>query len=1032
MDNARVAALQESLEVLDAEHTLKNAKSVIRNVIALLVPDWDAASDSAFKFFSDSDGKLKANSSWFFSDPVVTDRLATYKLELPADSQLDAKVYGLRKLSKSTVSWVVGLTPNFEDEPFNSKFNVGIDFVVPESLDRVVVAISKNYVVRTLELRGVLTPTFLEIINSWSAITDLSRKEEFHNVLWNSLDLQPINKRFYEGISHRFSTLRQHLELEEIFDSLHAAQFANRLIGRIIFTWFIDKKGLINRELEYFDSEKFLDDNEYYRSKLEPLFFEVLNTAMEDRVFQDTLTPYLNGGLFEPKEGDLYGQPKLRFPKNYFDDFYSFLRSYNFTTDESTSEYQQVAIDPEMLGRIFENLLAEVNEETGEQARKAKGAFYTPRLVVDFMCKESLKGYLKSCIEQDDYLERRLYQLIDATDREFQDQDHNWRRDLKPYKEKLITALDELRVLDPACGSGAFPIGMMQLLVKVYGRLEARFDQHKAKLSIIEKNLFGVDIEPMAVEISRLRAWLALVVDEESNVKSVKPLPNLDFKFVCANSLLFLDESTQASLFEDHELDNKLQEIREQYFSTQSPKKKRKLKEKYSGLVDVEVSLFGETKRTSQLKSFRPFEADSVATFFDANQMFGVGDFHIVIGNPPYVNVEKIDKTIKAEISKYKTAFQKYDLYVLFYERSMGLLAENGVISFITSNKFLSQGYGKVLREELLKFRIQTLVNFEIDIFDSATVRTCILVAQKSAPTQVPIKILDIRSKDDARDFANQKFDHIHQEVFRGLEDCNFRISLDDKKVDLLGRISQETKKLEDYCSVNYGLRPSGKTDSTKKSALLSDTQVPGFRSYFEGKNMGYWNVSKTQFLKYEPEKMYNPMFPELFSNPKLVGLRTLSEIGKLRFIFDDAGHLCNDSVVVLTLWHLLEGVHNPTVQRSISDQRVANSKTLTYEALQGILNSNVVRFFVQELLYDGTHFYPNHMKSLPIPTMDKDLLVDIGELVYEARRLEKEKATHLLGETVQKLDMLAAQAYGLTESDLEYIYSCLPRRVGN
>jgi type I restriction-modification system DNA methylase subunit len=1015
------------LDALERGKTLRNSQQVVLDVIKLLVPSLEGSIDSTFKFFSDSDGKLRANSSWFFSDAVVTDRLATYKLDLPAELNIDAKMYGVRKANKSTISWVVGLTPNFEDEPFNSKFNVGIDFVIPDSFDRVIVAISKNYVVRTLELRGKLTATFLEILTSWCNVNDLSRKDEFHAILWNSLDLHPINKRFYEGISQRFVGLRQHLQDEKIFDPHHAAQFANRLIGRVIFTWFIDKKGLVNREMEYLDSNKFLDDTEYYRSKLEPLFFEVLNTAIEDRSFQDGVTPYLNGGLFEPKSGDLYRQGKLHFPKNYFDDLFAFLQSYNFTTDESTSEFQQVAIDPEMLGRIFENLLAEINEETGQQARKAKGAFYTPRLVVDFMCKEALKGYLRSRIEEDDHLDRRLYQLIDATEREFQDQDHNWRRDLKPYKEKLIASLDDLRILDPACGSGAFPIGMMQLLVKVFSRLDARFDQHKAKLSIIEKNIFGVDIEPMAVEISRLRAWLALVVDVDSSPNSIRPLPNLEFKFVCANSLLYLDDNTQVSLFEDHDLDLKLQEIREAYFSTQSATRKSKLKEKYSGLVDMELSLFGETKRTSQLKSFRPFEADAVASFFDANQMFGVDDFHIVIGNPPYVNVEKIDKSIKAEISKFKMAFQKYDLYVLFYERSIGLLAKDGVISFITSNKFLSQGYGKVLREELLKMTLQTLVNFEIDIFDSATVRTCIVVAQKTRPTQRPIKIIDIRSREKALDFANQKFDYIHQEVFTKLEDKNFRISLNDKKIELLEKISKDTRRLEEHCSLNYGLRPSGKDEPIKRGELLSEKELPGYKPYFEGKNMGFWNVFRIQYLKYEPHKMYNPMFPELFSNPKLVGLVTLSEIGKLRFVFDEAGLICNHSVVVLTLWHLLEGVENSTVQKAISEERISTSKSVSYPMLQGLLNSNIIRFFVQELMYDGTHFYPNHMKALPVPAIDQALRQEIEALVIEARALEMDENKKLLKETEHKLDALAARAYGLSDSDLEYIYSCFP-----
>jgi methylase of polypeptide subunit release factors len=283
----------------------------------------------------------------------------------------------------------------------------------------------------------------------------------------------------------------------------------------------------------------------------------------------------------------------------------------------------------------------------------------------------------------------------------------------------MIKALDELRVLDPACGSGAFPIGMMQLLVKVYGRLEARFDSHKAKLGIIERNLFGVDIEPMAVEISRLRAWLALIVDADSSATNVRPLPNLDFKFVCANTLLHLEGKGQLTFFEDHDLDSKLQDIREQYFSTQSGIKKAKLKSSYLELSAEELTQFGESKRTKQIKSFKPFEADTSAEFFDAEQMFGVSDFQVIIGNPPYVNIEKVNPAIKAIIGKYKTAFQKYDLYVLFYERALELLSPGGVLSYITSNKFLSQPYGELLREELLKYKIVNLINFNLDIFES-------------------------------------------------------------------------------------------------------------------------------------------------------------------------------------------------------------------------------------------------------------------------------------------------------------------------
>jgi type I restriction-modification system DNA methylase subunit len=730
MSNPTLQDLQDRLNILEREKSLEAAKKAIQGVVGLIFPDAD---DSEFRLFRDSDGKLTAKAGWFYFDDQIVDRRATYTLGLPEEANLDVKVFGISTPNSKTISWAVGLTPNYEDEPFNGRFNVGIDFVIPESKDRLIIALSKNYVIRTIELKGTLTPTFLEILSGWNSVRDTGNKEEFHEVLWNSLDLQPINKKFYEGISQRFINLRQHIEQIGVFDNQHAAQFSNRLIGRVIFSWFLDKKELLDGSVDYFDSESFENATNYYRSKLEPLFFEVLNTPVEDRVVFDLATPYLNGGLFEPKPEDHYKDDDLTFPANYFDELFDFMRGYNFTTDESTSDFQQVAIDPEMLGRIFENLLAEVSEDTGEQARKAKGAFYTPRDIVDFMCKESLKAYLRSRINKDENLERRLMQLIDATEREFHDQAQNWRRDLKPYKEEILVALDELRVIDPACGSGAFPIGMMQLLVKVHERLDASFNHHKGKLSIIEKNIYGVDIEPMAVEISRLRAWLAIVVDEEMTSKNIKPLPNLDFKFLAANSLIPLEQLTQPSFFEDNELDSKLQQIRDAYFGTGSLKQKAKLKEKYLSFVNEEISIFGQSRRTAQLKTFRPFESDSVAEFFDPEQMFGFSTFDIVIGNPPYVRQEKI---------KYKDLLRGYsiftstsDLYTYFYELALKTLKPSGVLSYITSSKFGRALYGEKLRGMLSsETTLDRVVDFGTTHVFAAITNTWVVQCRKDSP----------------------------------------------------------------------------------------------------------------------------------------------------------------------------------------------------------------------------------------------------------------------------------------------------------
>lgn len=1024
MLDPKLDLVQKRLHDLEEKRDMETAKSVILAVVGILLPETEGLK---FRLFRDGDGKLTANASWFFLDDEFADRRATYVLDLPDETNLDVKVYGVSKPSMQTISWVVGLTPNFEDEPFNSVFNVGIDFVIPAAKDRIILALSKNHVIRTIELKGHLTATFLEILANWTEIKDTSRKAELHDMLWNSLDLHPINRRFYEGISQRFINLRQHLENSNVLDSHHAAQFANRLIGRVIFTWFLDKKQLLNEGSRYFESSDFANDTDYYKQRLEPLFFEVLNVPVPDRTSDDLSTPYLNGGLFEAKQGDLNKSETLNFPQGYFDDFLGFLRGYNFTTDESTSEFQQVAIDPEMLGRIFENLLAEVNEETGEQARKAKGAFYTPRQVVDFMCKEALRGYIKTRIPQDDQLDRRLYQLIDAPEREFQDQDHNWRRDLKPYKEQLVSILDGLRIIDPACGSGAFPIGMLQLLVKVYSRLEARFDAHRTKLSIIEKNLYGVDIEPMAVEISRLRAWLALVVDETSSVGTVKPLPNLDFKFVCANSLLYLDNSSQIALFEDHELDVKLQEIREAYFSTQSLTKKTRLKSKYSDLVDQELTLFGETKRTSQLKSFRPFEADSVTAFFDPMQMFGVENFHIVIGNPPYVNIEKVDKAVKSEISRYKTAYQKYDLYVLFYERGLEILCENGILSFITSNKFLTQNYGLLLRKELLRQKILSLVNFNVNIFDSASVATCVMNLQKGHLPGNQIKFLEINSKEDARNFTAGEFAQIDQDLFDSLEDKTFRPNLDSAKLDVVKRIRGDHPLLGEICFVSYGLRANHKDGSAKKKDIVFSEPGDGRKPYFEGKDIRYWGVNQSGFIQYEPEKMYNPMFEELFSEPKLVGSSVFAELSKLRFGFENKGMICSHTAIVVIPWASLEGANHSSVKKGISTEIVEKSKSFDIRYIQAILNSLVTKFYFSETMWDRIHFYPNQMKAIPVPAASTEAQVSLADLATNLYDAEAGGNSATVSRLRSELDHQVMKIFGLSDTESKAIRSWLP-----
>ncbi|MHA1974128.1 MAG: Eco57I restriction-modification methylase domain-containing protein, partial [Candidatus Hodarchaeales archaeon] len=408
----------------------------------------------------------------------------------------------------------------------------------------------------------------------------------------------------------------------------------------------------------------------------------------------------------------------------------TFLRHYNFTTDESTSSFQQVAIDPEMLGRIFENLLAEQIEETGEQARKAKGAFYTPREIVDYMCKESLREYLKTKITEGHDRDQRISQLLDSKPHEWRDQQRNYRDKLKPYKADIIDALDNIKVIDPACGSGAFPMGMLHLLLQCYERLEPRFDSYKNKLEIIKNNLYGVDIEPMAVEISRLRAWLSIIVDEDVDSKKIKPLPNLDFKFVCANSLIPLEKG-QRSLGDDTNLENQILEIRDRYYNAKKYSTKLKLREQYDKLIleKKQKSLFGKSQRQEQVETYHPFDPENITLFFDPGFMFGVCAFDIVIGNPPYVSTKgrsSIDKVTLKNIYGFAD-----DLYSHFYFRGLEIAFNNtGILSFISSKTFWTIQTKKNLRKYFSSKQI-------IELFDTAypfaaMVDTCVVIVKNS------------------------------------------------------------------------------------------------------------------------------------------------------------------------------------------------------------------------------------------------------------------------------------------------------------
>lgn len=640
------------------------------------------------------------------------------------------------------------------------------------------------------------------------------------NDLKSRFSVEVVNKEFYKDVSESFNklvggtlvvgkkkqTFDPQLKLPSISDhSQTSLEFAVRLIGRIIFCWFLREKrspagnSLMPKELVSLESVKNIPD--YYHKILEPIFFEILNKPQKSRIepFDNELfsqIPYLNGGLFSPQEDDFYKRYKtdlqsqynntLTIPDGWICSLFEILETYNFTIDENTSYDEELSIDPEMLGRIFENLLAEINPETGESARKSTGSYYTPRVIVDYMVDESLSLYLKEKTNIDD---KKIKALISY---DLEDDENNCLTEIE--KDKIIESLGELKILDPACGSGAFPIGMLQKIVFILQQVDPnakkmydleikhiapelkRFIQKEydngsfdylRKLRVIRDCIYGIDIQSIATEISRLRCFLTLVVDQKIDDtldnRGIQPLPNLDFKFVTANSLIGLPkiDKTQSSLFDNYEKIDELKNVRDDYFSATGLEREQ-LKTEFvmqqKRLVDQLIKEHGfmgvaKAELTQKLTDWEPF-THKATSWFDLEWMFGIKDgFDIVIANPPYVDSEAMTKNgddLRSVYKKiYTTAKGNWDLFVIFIEKGFRLLKKDGVISYIVPNKLIGATYTKDLKKFMSTMNICTLRDYSnIDVFKEVSVYPVVFVAENSVTkNNVLLSIMESETK---------------------------------------------------------------------------------------------------------------------------------------------------------------------------------------------------------------------------------------------------------------------------------------------
>jgi len=618
--------------------------------------------------------------------------------------------------------------------------------------------------------------------------------------LEEAFNIESVTREFFEEYRNLF--IRTIEELDKVvkkcpnvrtdFESknISTVDFAKKLLGQIVFLCFLQKKGWfgVERDAEWgtgpkkfliqLFKKKYGDYNNFFNDILESLFYEALARERDDNFYSrfNCKIPFLNGGLFEPIGNYNWVHTDIYLPDELFSNSYKTKEGdigngildvfdrFNFTVKEDEPLEKEVAIDPELLGKLYEKFnairpdnfyeykiaLASGKKTLEKKFNKQYGVYYTPREIVHYMCQQSLINYLHTSVNQvlmkqparvprqgkligpEDPKQLRFQtdeEIVSKEDirmlikygvqfaeneavviekgKETKTYQYNIpesvRKNAKIFDEKL----KDIKVCDPAVGSGAFPVGMMHEIVKARNVLSTFINEsdrtiYSFKRDCIENSLYGVDIGPGAVEIAKLRLWLSLVVDE-GDIKQIRPLPNLDYKIVCGNSLLGVEKN----LF-NNELFVELEKFKPLYFSETNPDKKKELKNQIEKLI---------SEITDGHKEF-DFEVYFSEVFHNK------GGFDVVIGNPPYQGFQILNKEFKNDLKRYyKSTKGKFDLYIPFIEKGLDLLKVNGFFSFICPTAFCKREHGKHIRKLLLnRVILNELIDFEhSQIFDNVT-----------------------------------------------------------------------------------------------------------------------------------------------------------------------------------------------------------------------------------------------------------------------------------------------------------------------
>ena len=996
----------------------------------------------------------------------------------------------------------------------------------------------------------ILSELSLEQCIKW--IEDNRKQKNFDGLLaaWLAkLDTEELNKKFYRRLFAWFEWVVGDEEVKFPTNenlTIKREEHVIRLITRLLFIWFIKEKGLIadalfNREKtpDLLTEDDFENGDSYYRAVLQNLFFATLNTEIDKRQFStggnrnhrnfslyrykdqmqdpDRLlelfakTPFINGGLFDCLDSfdattdggyriDCFSDNhynKLSIPNRFFFDIdhglIPLLEHYKFTVEENTPIDQEVALDPELLGRVFENLLAAINPETGETARKMTGSYYTPRTIVDYMVDEALIASLSNKCQSSDgnteHWENQLRYLFDYS--------HNYDDPEQTLDDseagQVVQAISELAILDPAVGSGAFPMGMLHKLTLALRRLdpdnnrwetlqktlaskraaaafdtkddtERREELHEIddtfkryrdsdfgrKLYLIQNSIFGVDIQPIACQIAKLRFFISLAIEQEPDTDAdnfgIKPLPNLETRFVAADTLIGLNEQTTLRSDRAVQLERELHRNRERYFHAKTRTQKRKCKvdeQRIRSDIITELRFGLPEDDARKIAEWDIYDQNDSADWFDPNWMFGVTDgFDVVIGNPPYISHDKIPKELKTKIKARYTSYQPFaDMYCYFIERALELQNKLGLLTFITSNSYLRTEYGAPIRKLILSENVllQMLNIEDSQVFERAIVNVAIIISHRPTDSSDDLCIV-VNSPLSSKNFVDfVKTNRFNcPQVYFNSKSWNLA---EPKLVELQKKLESSGKTLKDLkTKIRLGIATGSNEafiiDENQKHELCEKNPVNAeiIKPILRGRDISRYsytlpgkyillakngvNVERDYPDIYEHLDSFGDKFKkrgaqgqhwtnlracsfyEDFKKEKIVWIE-LSDIGRFA--------LCNTEIYLLNSAYFLL----PPAE--------VESKYLL-----GILNSSTIRFYLElvaETSGMGTsRWINNYVKEFPIPVVVPERQAEIIKLVDEILAAKAANPDADASDLEDEIDKLIYDLYGLDDEEIAIV----------